>query len=127
MDEDGKTIKEVMSSTGYSENIVTLSIGRLISAGSIKRIQKDDKELFCLIPPPAPLMRKPLKRLPAEDAIEAEERTLMAIHEKGSTREQIIRATRLPEQQVTEALTSLSKKGEIRIVRKAGKPVFYKS
>jgi hypothetical protein len=127
MDEDGKTLKEVMSTTGYSENIVTLSLGRLISAGSLRRIQKGDQEQFCLIPPPAPPMRKPLKRLPAEDVDEAEERTLMAIHEKGSTREQIIRATRLPEVQVTEALSSLSRKGDIRVVRKAGKAVFYRS
>lgn len=121
--ESGKTIDEISKATGYSEDQVTVSLGRLISAGSARRFQDDSTEKYALIPPPAPPVKR-LRLLPAEDQEEAEDRVLNAISPNGSTREQILKATRLPEHQVSTALTSLSKKGKIRVRGKGKKARF---
>ncbi|UCE46009.1 MAG: hypothetical protein JSU93_03875 [Methanobacteriota archaeon] len=122
--ETGKTIEEIAVATSYSEEQVTLSLGRLISAGSATRTEEDGIENYCLVPPPAPPPMKKLRKLPAESDEEAEDRIYNAIAPSGSSREQIIRATRLPDNQATKALASLSKKGRIRVIGKGKKAKF---
>ena len=121
--ESGKTIDEISRATGYPEDQVTISLGRLISSGSARRFQDDGTEKYALIPPPAPPVKR-LRLLPAEDDEEAEDRVLNAISPNGSTREQILRATRMPENQASKALASLSKKGRIRVRGKGKKARF---
>lgn len=58
LDENGRTIDDIVSSTGYFEDKVTLSLGRLISSGSARMEVKGSHELYYLIPPPAPPTRK---------------------------------------------------------------------
>jgi len=122
--ETGKTTDELAVATGYSEGQVTLSLGRLISSGSAVRSENGALEKYCLVPPPAPPPMKKLRILPAENNEEAEDRIYNAIAPSGSSREQILRATRLPEDQATKALASLSKKGRIRVIGKGKKAKF---
>jgi len=63
LDENGKALQDLVSSSGFSEDQVTLSLGRLISSGGATRIQTDTAEIYKLIPPPAPVTkrRKPKK------------------------------------------------------------------
>ena len=122
--ETGKTIKELAAATGYSEEQVTLSLGRLISSGSATRSENGEAEKYSLVPPPAPPPVKRLRLLPAESAEEAEDRIFNSIAPSGSTKEQILRATRLPDNQATKALASLSKKGRIRVIGKGKKAKF---
>ena len=122
--ETGKTIKELAAATGYSEEQVTLSLGRLISSGSATRSENGEVEKYCLVPPPAPPPVKRLRLLPAESVEEAEDRIFNSIAPSGSTKEQILRATRLPDDQATKALASLSKKGRIRVIGKGKKAKF---
>ena len=58
LDENGKPLQDLVSSSGFSEEQVTLSIGRLISSGSVQRIQTDTAEIYKLIPPPAPMVKR---------------------------------------------------------------------
>jgi len=125
LDEAGKTIDDIKSLTGYSEDRVTLSLGRLISAGSALRCQKNSAELYCMVPVPAPPTRTQLKVIPAETPEEAEERICLAIPPEGAVREQISRSARLPQAQISSALASLSKKGRVRVVRKGKTATFY--
>ena len=122
--ETGKTIEELAAATGYSEEQVTLSLGRLISSGSATRSENGEMEKYSLVPPPAPPPAKRLRLLPAENDEEAEDRVYNAVAPSGSTREQIVRATRLPDDQITKALASLSKKGRMRVIGKGKKAKF---
>ncbi|HIH00636.1 TPA: hypothetical protein HA259_00885 [Thermoplasmata archaeon] len=124
LNEDGKTIEDLSKATGYSEEQVTLSLGRLISSGSARVMTDDSGERYVLIPPPAPPPTKKLRTLPAEDAEEAEDRVYSALSANGSTRDQVLRATRLPDDQLSKALASLSKKGRIRVIGKGKKARF---
>jgi hypothetical protein len=124
LSEDGKTIEDLSSTTGHSEEQVTLSLGRLISSGSARVDASDTEERYVLIPPPAPPPVKKLRTLPAEDAEEAEDRVFSALSATGTTRDQLLRATRLPEEQLSKALASLSKKGRIRVIGKGKKARF---
>ena len=125
--ETGKTIEELATATGYSEEQVTLSLGRLISSGSATRSESGETEKYSLVPPPAPPPVKRLRLLPAENDEEAEDRVYNAIAPSGSTRDQIMRATRLPNDQATKALASLNKKGRIRVIGKGKKAKFIPS
>lgn len=58
LDESGKTLPELVSSTGFSEEQVMLSLGRLISSGSAVRVQTDSAEIYRLVPPPAPTVKR---------------------------------------------------------------------
>ena len=58
LDEKGKLLQELVSSTGFSENQVMLSLGRLISSDSVVRIQTESAEIYSLVPPPAPASKK---------------------------------------------------------------------
>lgn len=122
--EEGKTIETIAEATGRSEELVTLSLGRLISSGSAKRTSMDDIEVYSMVPVPAPPPVKRLRLLPAENDEEAEDRVYNALAPSGSTKEHILRATRLPEEQATKALRALSKKGKIRVRGKGKKARF---
>jgi hypothetical protein len=125
LDEQGKALQDIMSLTGYSEEQVTLSLGRLISAGSTMTEKRDQTEVYRLVPPPAPPVRKQIKVLSAESEDEAEQRIINAVRPNGSTRGQLIRGSRLPTEQATKAIASLSKKGRIKVVRKGKEALFY--
>ncbi len=58
LDENGRALQDLVSSSGFSEEQVTLSLGRLISSGSATRAQTETSEVYRLIPPPAPAMKK---------------------------------------------------------------------
>lgn len=113
--EEGKTIETLATASGYTEDQVTLSLGRLISSGSAKRSSMKDVEVYTMVQPHAPPPVKRLRLLPAENDEEAEDRVYSALAPSGSTKEQILRATRLPEDQMSKALRALSKKGRIRV------------
>ncbi len=123
--EEGKTLQDLMALTGYLEDQITLSLGRLISAGSTVLDSSGKIECYRLVPPPAPPTRKPLKVLDAAGEEDAEERIMNALRPNGSTKGQLVRGSRLPTEQATKALASLSKKGRIRVVRKGNRALFY--
>jgi hypothetical protein len=127
LDEQGKTIPDIMSLTGYSEEQVTLSLGRLISAGSTTTETRDQTEVYKLVPPPAPLVRKQVVVLAAGSEEDAEQRVLKSLRPGGVTRGQLIRGSRLPTEQATKAIASLSKRGLVRVVRKGKDALFYPS
>lgn len=54
LDESGKQLQDLVTSTGFSEDQVMLSLGRLISSGSAVRVQMENAEVYRLVPPPAP-------------------------------------------------------------------------
>jgi len=58
LDEKGKALQELVSASGFAENQVTLSLGRLISSGSATHVQTDSSEVYRLVPPPAPPAKK---------------------------------------------------------------------
>ena len=58
LDEEGKSISDLAARTGYSEDQLTLSLGRLISSGSATRAQRGVVEVYRMVPPPAPQVRK---------------------------------------------------------------------
>ena len=125
LSETGKTIEDLSKATGHTEEQVTLSLGRLISSGSATVAKAGSGEVYVLVPPPAPPpVKKKLRTLPAEDAEEAEDRVYSALSANGSTRDQVLRATRLPDDQLSKALASLSKKGRIRVIGKGKKARF---
>jgi len=125
LDEQGKTIQDIMSLTGYSEDKITLSLGRLISAGSTVTERLGQTEVYTLVPPPAPAVRKQLVVQPASTEDEAEKRILSALKPSGVTRGQLMRGSKLPPEQATRAIASLSKKGLVRVVRKGKEAFFY--
>ncbi|MCU0860193.1 MAG: hypothetical protein MUE55_06380 [Thermoplasmata archaeon] len=125
LNEQGRTLPDIMSLTGYSEEAVTLSLGRLISAGSTQTEKSGQAEVYRLIPPPAPPVRKQIKVLTAQSEDEAEQRILTTLRPNGSTRGQLIRGSRLPTEQATKAIASLSKKGKVRVVRRGKEAFFY--
>ncbi|MGB2581406.1 MAG: hypothetical protein WBD03_02915 [Thermoplasmata archaeon] len=125
LNEEGKTIAGLAKTTGHSEEQVTLSLGHLISSGSATLTGSGKGEKYVLVPPPAPPpVKKTLRTLPAEDVEEAEDRVYSALSRNGTTRGQVLRATRLPEEQLSKALASLSKKGRIRVIGKGMKARF---
>jgi hypothetical protein len=124
LDETGRSLSQIMSATGYSEDTVTLSLGRLISSESARRVKRDSVEIFCLIPPPAPPVRKALQVVPAMDQSEAEERVYAAINPDGISSKDLVRAARLPREQLSKAVAILIKKGRIRKELKAKKDFY---
>jgi hypothetical protein len=126
LDEDGKTMEQLITSTGYFEDQITLSIGRLISAGSAKRVQKDLQEFFCLVPPPAPQIRKAVDVVPAASDEEARKRVYESIPPEGLPARDLFRVTRLPREQLTKAVASLVGDGKIRGEKKGKKENYYR-
>ena len=127
LDESGKTLSDIISITGFSEEEVMLSMGRLISAGSAMRIIKESTELYCLVPPPAPAVRKTVMPVPANDEAEARNRAWEAIVAEGSTDKEILRVSRLPREQLKQALDAFVSQGTVKIVRKGKRDVYIKT
>jgi hypothetical protein len=127
LDESGISLIDIISATGFSEEQVTLSMGRLISSGSATRVQKNGAEMYCLIPPPAPVVRKTLSLVPARNEKEVRKRVFDSIGNEGSTVKDIIRIARLPREQVEEGLGKLEAAGRIRKVEKAKRELFVKT
>ena len=121
LDENGKTMVELANATGFAEVDVMLSLGRLISSGSALRVQRDSTEVFCLVPPPAPTVRKALTLVPAGDDAEAEQRVLDAIPSEGISAKDLIKAAMLPREQLTKAMSSLIGKGKVRTEKRKNK------
>ena len=126
IDEVGKSLVEISSATGFTEDQVTLSVGRLISSGSARRVQKGSEEVYCLIPPPAPIVRKALELAPAGSDEEAQKRVLESIRADGISTKELIRAAKLPREQFAKAVSQLKEKGTIRVVMKAKKEFYFK-
>jgi len=124
LDEKGKTLDEIVSTTGYFEDQVTLSLGRLISSGSARRVQEDGREMFCLVPPPAPAVRKAVPVVPAKNEDDARARAYSYIPKEGITSKDLLRATRLPRDQLKEAVEALEEKGMISVDRSGKKEVY---
>lgn len=127
LDEEGKSLSEIISITGFSEDQILLSLGRLISSGSATRLQKGANEVYCLIPPPAPIVRKALVLVPAADGAEAEKRLLEAIQADGTSGKDLVRTSRLPREQFNKAVESLQKQGKIKIVKRSNKDLYMRT
>jgi hypothetical protein len=126
LDEEGRTMEEIVSVTGYSEDQLTLSIGRLISAGSVRRVQSDGKERFCLVPPPAPQVRKAVAVVPAMTGDEAKARVYERIPPEGVSAKELLRAAKLPRDQMHRAIESLGAEGKIRTEKKGKKETYFR-
>lgn len=126
IDEVGKSLTELSSATGFTEDQVTLSVGRLISSGSARRVQEGSEEVFRLIPPPAPIVRKALELSPASSDEEAQKRVLDSVRAEGISTKDLIRAAKLPREQFAKAVAQLREKGLIRVVMKAKKEFYFR-
>jgi len=127
LDENGKTLPDLMKRTGQDEEVVMLSLGRLISSESAKRVAKDSTEFYCLVPPPAPVVRKTLQLIPAKDEEDAERRLLEVIPDNGISSKEAMRASRLPREQLDKAAIGLKSKGKIRIIVRGKKVLVYRA
>jgi hypothetical protein len=121
LDEDGRTLEQIAAATGYFEDQVTLSLGRLISSGSVRRVPKDSSEIFCLIPPPAPQVRKAIEVVPAKDDDEAKSRVYEIVTSEGISSRDLIRLAKLPREQLRKAISALEVERKIRVERKGKK------
>lgn len=126
LDEDGKTMEQIITTTGYFEDQVTLSIGRLISAGSARRLQRDSVEVFCLVPPPAPQIRKAVEVVPAMSEDEAKARVYENVPPDGVSSKELFRAAKLPREQLAKAIESLEGEGKIRSEKRGKKENLYR-
>ena len=126
LDEEGKTLTQIANATGYFEDQVTLSLGRLISSGSARRVPKDGSEIFCLIPPPAPQVRKTIEVVPAKDDDEAKARTYECMSAEGINSKDLIKSAKLPREQLKKALESLDQENKIRIERRGKKDRYFR-
>jgi len=124
LDEAGKTMEQIVSATGFSDEDITLSLGRLISSGSVRRLQKGSTEVFSLVPPPAPAIRKALKIVPARDEEEAESRVLDVIPSGGISSKDLLRSAMLPREQFAKAISTLTKKGRVLVEKRANKDFY---
>lgn len=127
LDESGKSLLDVMSATGLSEEQATLSLGRLISSGSANRVSRDGTELYSMVSPPAPPVRRALVVIPAKNDSEAEERVLGCVRAEGTNSKDLARASRLPREQFTKALASLTGSGKVRLVRKGKQDIYQRA
>jgi len=129
MDEQGKTLQQLMAATGHSEEQVLLSLGRLMSADSVKRVQTDSQELYTLIPPPAPppQLRKAIQMAPAKDDEEARKRLLEAIPSEGILAKDLIRSAKLPREQFMKALSELMTANAVRKEHKGKRDLYFKA
>jgi len=126
LDEEGKTLEQIVAATGYFADQVTFSLGRLISSGSVRRVPKDSTEIFCLIPPPAPQIRKAIEVVPAKDADEAKARVYEFVSPEGISSKDLVKSAKLPREQLKSALESLDQEGKIRIERKGKKDWYFR-
>src|SRR4030042_336541 len=127
LDEKGKDIRDLAQRTKYSEEQVTLSLGRLISAGSAIRSQSGDTETFSLTPPPAPPnhFRKTATIVAAKSEVEAEKRIMDSISTEGISSRDLVRAAELPRDQFVKALKTLQKDGKVKIIKRNQREFYY--
>ena len=109
--------------TSLNEHEVILSLARLISAGKVTRVPREDKEVYVRVKRMRTL-KADSEAMPAEDFDEAISRIKEAIHPKGSTFRQICRVSKLPEGQAMNALSEILKRGELRSIRKGKNTVY---
>ncbi len=126
LDEEGKTMAEIKGATALSEDQVTVALGRLISAGCVVRTQRDSKELFVLVPPPAPTVRKTLKVVPASDEKDAGSRVYYAVPVDGISVKDLLRSAQLPRAQFKTAVADLIENNRIRREQKGKKEYYYR-
>jgi len=126
LDEEGKTMAGIKAATGLSEDQVVVALGRLISAGCAVRTQRDSKEVFVLVPPPAPNVRKTLKVVPASDEQDAESRVYYAVSVDGISAKDLLRTAQLPREQFKKAVAELIESNRIRTERKGRKEFYYR-
>jgi hypothetical protein len=126
LDEEGKLMAEIKGATGLSEDQITVSLGRLISAGCVVRTQRDSKETFVLLPPPAPNIRKTLKVVPASDDQDAESRVYYAVPVEGISARDLLRTAQLPRTQFKAAVANLTENNRIRRDHKGKKEFYYR-
>jgi hypothetical protein len=124
IDEGGKTLAQLVAEVGYSEDLITLSLGRLMSAGSVRRETAGAAETYFLVPPPAPQQRKALLVRPADSAEEARKRVFGAIPMEGISPKELVKAARLPREQLSKAVESLLADGSIKLVRDDKKELY---
>jgi len=127
LEEKGLSLNAIISATGFSEEQALLSLGRLIASGSATRVQEGSLELYRLVPPPAPVVRKVVAEVPAETGDEANKRILESIASDGSSLKDIIRASRLPRKQVEDGLEQLASEGKITKAGKGRTEVFVRA
>jgi hypothetical protein len=126
LDEEGMTMAEIKGTTGLSEDQVTVALGRLISAGCAVRTQRNSREIFVLVPPPAPNVRKTLKIVPASDDEDAESRVYYAVPVDGISGKDLLRSAQLPRAQFKIAVAKLVENNRIRRDHKGKKEFFYR-
>lgn len=123
IDDLGVSIKSIWKLCDLSENEVMVSLGRLISAGKVKRIRKDGENVYVRLK--TVIRKKPVQEiLPAKSPAEATQRVLSAIRTKGSTVKHICRDARLPENQVMDALAELLKSNRLRSAKRGRGTVY---
>jgi DNA-binding transcriptional ArsR family regulator len=127
LDESGKTISELARATGYFEDQVVLSLGRLISSGSAKRDQRGSVEIYCMVAPPAPAVRKTIELVPAKDDEDARRRVLEAIPKDGASAKDVIRSAKVPREQFMKAMSSLISSGIVKRVQRSGMEFYYRT
>lgn len=127
LDENGRSIPEIAKTTGYFEDQVVLSLGRLISSGSARRSQRGEVEVYCMVAPPAPSVTGAMELIPAKDDEDARKRILAAIPKEGATAKDLIRNAKLPREQFLKALSSLLSDGKIRKVQASGKDFYIRT
>jgi hypothetical protein len=118
MDEVCKTLEELSAVIGRSEDELVLSLGRLISSGSVKLVQKDGKEGYCLASHPSPQDEKAQEPPQPITDEEAEERVLAALPESGASAKALARSTGLPKDKTAKALSALTEKGKVKRVKR---------
>ena len=126
LDEEGKMMAEIKRATGLSEDQATVALGRLISAGCAVRTQRNSKEIFVLVPPPAPNVRKTLKIVPASDEQDAESRIYYAVTVDGISAKDLLRTAQLPRAQFKTAVSKLTESNRIRRDQKGKKEFYYR-
>ncbi|OGS42690.1 MAG: hypothetical protein A3K67_04545 [Euryarchaeota archaeon RBG_16_62_10] len=127
IDESGKTLSQLVTDTGYSEDFVILSLGRLISAGSVRRVLRGSAEAFCLVPPPAPQLRKALVILPANSVEEARKRVYDAIPPEGISAKDLVKAARLPREQLARAIEALVADGRVKVSKDQKRAMYFRA
>lgn len=126
VDDLGVNLESICKLCSLDENEAILSLGRLMSAGKITWLTKDDKEVYVRIAQKK-AERAEEEMLPADSAEQAEQRVLAVIKVKGSTVRQIGRDANLPEGQVMNALSQLLKSEKISSAKRGSATVYIRA
>jgi len=117
IDDLGISLINICKVSGMEEEDIILSLGRLISAGKVEMISRDGKEVYAQSGKPSKSQRE-VEVNPAKSEAEAIQRVLAGMRTKGSTMKQLVRDSRLPENQVMDALAELLKTNRLRSVKR---------